>query len=151
MNSTALSASTLTGDKVRNAEGDKLGHLEEIVIDVNTGRVAYAVLASGGFLGLGDKYFAVPWDLLTIDLDNHEVIIDIDKEVLEGAPGFDKDDWPDVDDLGWMGEVYRYYGSEPYWEEAEPTPTPDLLADDETFVDEDEELEDEELEEERLP
>ena len=119
MNTTALSASTITGDKVRNNEGDKLGNLEEIVIDIGTGRVAYAVLASGGFLGLGDKYFAVPWDLLSIDTDNHEVIIDVDKEVLKDAPGFDKDDWPDVDDRAWMGDVYRYYGSEPYWEEGQ--------------------------------
>lgn len=118
MNTTALSASTITGDKVRNHEGDKLGSLEEIVIDIGTGRVAYAVLASGGFLGLGDKYFAVPWELLSIDTDNHEVVIDVDKEVLKDAPGFDKDDWPDVDDRTWMGDVYRYYGSEPYWEEA---------------------------------
>ncbi|HJQ77594.1 MAG TPA: PRC-barrel domain-containing protein [Acidimicrobiia bacterium] len=119
MNTTALSASTITGDKVRNNEGDKLGNLEEIVIDIGTGRVAYAVLASGGFLGLGDKYFAVPWDLLSIDTDNHEVVIDVDKEVLKDAPGFDKDDWPDVDDRTWMGDVYRYYGSEPYWEEGQ--------------------------------
>lgn len=119
MNTTALSASTITGDKVRNNEGDKLGNLEEIVIDIGTGRVAYAVLASGGFLGLGDKYFAVPWDLLSIDTDNHEVVIDVDKEVLKDAPGFDKDDWPDVDDRTWMGDIYRYYGSEPYWEEGQ--------------------------------
>ena len=119
MNTTALSASTITGDKVRNNEGDKLGNLEEIVIDIGTGRVAYAVLASGGFLGLGDKYFAVPWDLLSIDTDNHEVVIDVDKEVLKAAPGFDQDDWPDVDDRTWMGDIYRYYGSEPYWEEGQ--------------------------------
>ena len=116
MGPTTLSASTLTGDKVRNQAGDKLGHLEEIVIDLETGRVAYAVLASGGFLGLGDKYFAVPWDMLTVDTDSHEVVVDVDKEVLQKAPGFDKDNWPDAYDRGWMGDMYRYYGAEPYWE-----------------------------------
>lgn len=119
MSPTALSASTLTGDKVRNHEGAKLGHLEEIVIDLETGRVAYAVLASGGFLGLGDKYFAIPWDMVTVDTDSREVIIDVDKKLLETAPGFDKDNWPDVFDRGWISDVYRYYGAVPYWDTAD--------------------------------
>lgn len=140
MNSTAMSASTITGDKVRNHDGEKLGHLEEIVIDIGTGRVAYAVLASGGFLGLGDKYFAVPWDLLSIDSDNHEVVIDVDKAVLQDAPGFDKDDWPDVDDRTWMGDVYRYYGSEPYWEDQGAGT---ILDEDEAYLEDEVELEEE--------
>lgn len=115
--STALSASTITGDNVRNRDGEKLGHLEEIVIDIDSGRVAYAVLASGGFLGLGDKYFAVPWNLLTVDTENHEVVMDLAKETLENAPGFDKDNWPDINDRAWVGDVYRYYGSDPYWDD----------------------------------
>jgi sporulation protein YlmC with PRC-barrel domain len=116
MKTRALSASTITGDSVKNTEGDRLGHLEEIMIDLDTGRVAYAVLASGGFLGLGDKFFAIPWDLLTVDTDTHDVIIDVDKASLESAPGFDKDNWPETDDRTWMGDVYRYYGRVPYWE-----------------------------------
>jgi sporulation protein YlmC with PRC-barrel domain len=112
----ALSASTLTGDKVRNPEGDDLGHLEEIVIDLEGGRVSYAVLAGGGFLGMGDKFFAVPWDLLTVDTDNKEIVADISKESLKNAPGFDKDNWPKTHDRTWVGDVYRYYGREPYWE-----------------------------------
>lgn len=117
MTATALSAGTITGDKARNPAGEKLGHIEELVIDLQDGRVNYAVLASGGFLGLGDKYFAIPWDLLTIDTDAHEIVIDVSKETLENAPGFDKDDWPDVHDRSWLGDVYRYYGREPYWDE----------------------------------
>ena len=112
----ALSASTLTGDKVRNADGDDLGHLEEIVIDLEGGRVSYAVLAGGGFLGMGDKFFAVPWDLLTVDTDNKEIVADISKESLKNAPGFDKDNWPETHDRTWVTDVYRYYGREPYWE-----------------------------------
>jgi sporulation protein YlmC with PRC-barrel domain len=117
MQPTSLSASTLTGDNVRNLDGDKLGHLEEIVIDLDTGRVNYAVLSSGGLLGLGDKLFAVPWDLLTVDTENKEVVVDVSKETLENAPGFDKDNWPDLHDRTWVSEVYRYYGREPYWEQ----------------------------------
>jgi sporulation protein YlmC with PRC-barrel domain len=125
MQPTALSATTITGDKVRNHDGEKLGHLEEIVLDVTSGRVAYAVLASGGFLGLGDKFFAVPWDLLTIDTENEEVVIDVSKESLENAPGFDKDNWPDVSDRSFVVDVYRYYGRDPYWNEEETAETED--------------------------
>lgn len=113
----SLSASTITGDDVRNLDGDNLGHIEELVIDLDSGRVNYAVLSSGGFLGVGDKLFAIPWDLLTVDTDNKEVVLDLSKETLENAPGFDKDNWPDIHDRSWVGDVYRYYGREPYWED----------------------------------
>lgn len=126
----SLSASTLTGDNVRNPDGDKLGELEEIVIDLDTGRVNYAVLSSGGFLGMGDKLFAIPWDLLTVDTENHEIVLDLSKEALENAPGFDKDNWPDVHDRSWVRDVYRYYGREPYWDETEPMLEDDRELDD---------------------
>lgn len=118
MTTAALSATTLTGDKVRNTEGEDLGHLEEIVIDLESGRVSYAVLASGGFLGMGDKYFALPWDMIQVDTENEEVVVELSKEMLENAPGFDKDNWPDIHDRAWVGEVYRYYGRSPFWETA---------------------------------
>ncbi len=111
----ALSAGTLTGDKVRSPRGEELGRLEEIVIDLDNGRVAYAVLAAGGFLGLGEKFFAIPWDLIAVDTDAHELVVDLDPEVLERAPGFDKDSWPATDDNTWLTDVYRFYGREPYW------------------------------------
>jgi len=121
MTITSLSAGTITGDPARNRQDEKLGHIAELVIDLDGGRVNYAVLASGGFLGLGEKYFAIPWDLLTVDTDNHEVVVDVSKEMLENAPGFDKDNWPDIHDRSWVGDVYRYYGYKPYWEN-ETTP-----------------------------
>lgn len=116
MHPTSLSASTLMGDTVRNGEGDKLGALAEIVIDLDSGRVSYAVLAGGGFLGMGDKYFAIPWDLLQIDTENKEVIVDVSKEMIQSAPGFDKDNWPSIEDRKWVSDVYSYYGRDPYWE-----------------------------------
>jgi sporulation protein YlmC with PRC-barrel domain len=112
----ALSASTITGDPVKNTNGDDLGNLEEIVIDLDSGRVAYTVLAAGGFLGLGEKFFAIPWDMVTVDMDNKEVILDIQKELLEKAPGFDKDNWPQPSDRTYLSDVYRYYERTPYWE-----------------------------------
>lgn len=110
-----MSASTLTGDSVVNAAGEDLGKLEEIMIHVDSGRVAYAVLSFGGFLGLGDKLFAIPWEALTLDEDNHRFILNVEKERLEAAPGFDKDRWPDMADPKWSREIYGYYGYESAW------------------------------------
>lgn len=110
-----LSASTLIGNNVRNSDGDSLGEIEEIMLDRSDGRVAYAVLSFGGFLGVGDKLFAVPWQVLEIDTENHEFILDVPKDRLKEAPGFDKDDWPSSADRSFMDEVYGYYEVKPYY------------------------------------
>jgi sporulation protein YlmC with PRC-barrel domain len=112
-----LSASTVSGDKVRNAAGEDLGKIEDIMIDLQQGRVAYAVLSFGGFLGMGSKLFAVPWSALTVDEDRKEIILNVDKQTLENAPGFDKDNWPDMADPDWASQIHSHYGSRPYWEE----------------------------------
>jgi sporulation protein YlmC with PRC-barrel domain len=111
-----MSASTLTGDKVVNAAGEDLGKIQDIMIDTPTGRVGYAVLSFGGFLGMGDKLFAIPWDRLSLDEENKRFVLNIDKAKLEKAPGFDKDNWPDMADPSWGSRIYSYYGSHPYWE-----------------------------------
>lgn len=111
-----LSAGTLTGDTVRNRNGDELGTVEEIMIDLDSGGVAYMVLSAGGFLGVGDKFFAIPWTMVTVDIDAHEVVVDVDAETIENAPGFDKDNWPDSRDMGWISDVYDYYGQAPFWQ-----------------------------------
>ena len=111
-----LSATTLIGDRVRNTEGDRLGDIKEIMLDLETGTVAYAVLDMGGFLGIGGKFFAVPWNAVTLDTDSHEFVLDVDKETLQEAPGFDKDDWPDFSDRAWGTTIYSYYGVRPYWD-----------------------------------
>ena len=112
-----LSASTLAGDRVRNSAGEDLGKVNEIMIDISSGRVSYAVLSFGGFLGMGDKLFALPWSVLTVDEDNKCFILHIDKKILEKAPGFDKDRWPDMADHTWGTAIYSYYGTKPYWQE----------------------------------
>lgn len=110
-----LSATTIIGDAVRNPEGEDLGRIEEIMIDLDEGRVAYAVLSFGGFMGLGDKLFAIPWQALSLRPDEHRFVLEVSRETLEEAPGFDKDNWPDTSDREWLVRVYRYYGYEPYW------------------------------------
>ena len=89
-----LSAGTLAGDSVRNSAGEDLGKVDEIMIDIPSGRVAYAVLSFGGVLRMGNKLFAVPWSSLVVDEDEKCFILDVDQKTLESAPGFDKDDWP---------------------------------------------------------
>lgn len=111
-----LSASTITGDKVVNREGEDLGDIKDLMIDTESGRVAYAVLEFGGVLGLGSKLFAVPLSAMQVDPENHRFIFDQDKEVLKNAPGFDKDDWPDFSDRAWGSEVHSHYGVPPYWQ-----------------------------------
>jgi sporulation protein YlmC with PRC-barrel domain len=115
-NKRVLSAGSLAGDRVRNNAGEDLGKIEEIMIDIHSGRVAYGVLSFGGFLGMGNKLFAVPWHALSIDLDNHEFVLDVSREILENAPGFDKSDWPDMADPDWGAQIHRHYGRTPYWE-----------------------------------
>ena len=111
-----LAASTLAGDKVRNAAGEDLGKVDEIMIDITSGKIAYAVLSFGGILRMGSKLFAVPWGAMRVDEDEKCFILDVDKKTLENAPGFDKDNWPDMTDTTWGSEVFRYYGATPYWE-----------------------------------
>ncbi len=111
-----LSAGSLTGDAVVNPSGDNLGTLEEIMVDIDTGRVGYAVLSFGGFLGMGQKLFAVPWSSLSVDTVNHRLVLDVPKERLENAPGFDKDNWPNMADRTWGESIHTHYASRPYWQ-----------------------------------
>jgi hypothetical protein len=111
-----MSASTLEGDDVVNRQGEKLGTLDEVMLDVPTGRIAYAVLSSGGLLGVGERLYAIPWRALTLDPENKCFVLDVAKERLQAAPGFDKDHWPTMGDESWAQEVHSYYGLRPYWE-----------------------------------
>jgi len=112
-----MDASTLSGDSVVNSGGDDLGKIEAIMLDVTGGRIAYAVLSFGGFLGMGSKLFAIPWSALTLDASEKRFILDVPKERLENAPGFDKDHWPSMADTTWATQVHSYYNVRPYWDD----------------------------------
>jgi sporulation protein YlmC with PRC-barrel domain len=103
-----MGASTLIGDKVVNAQGENLGKIEEFMIDMDTGNVNYAVLSFGGFLGMGDKLFAIPFQSLHLDTEHKQMVLNVEKERLENAPGFDKDNWP-VMSQEWGEGINRYY------------------------------------------
>lgn len=104
-----LSASTLTGDDVQNTQGESLGDLKDLMIDLSTGKVAYAVVSFGGVMGMGNKLFAVPWDALKVDGDNKQLILNTPKDQLKDAPGFDKDQWPNFADSAFADKVQGYY------------------------------------------
>ena len=109
--------SKLIGADVENTQGENLGQIEDIVFDRHDGRMTYAVLSFGGFLGLGEKYFAIPWNALTAKAgEENTLILNVDKEKLKNAPGFDKNHWPNMADRTWGQEIHTYYGTQPYWE-----------------------------------
>ncbi len=109
-----MAASTLEGDEVVNTLGESLGKIKEVMLDVPRGRVAYAVLASGGLLGIGGKLFAIPWQALVLDTGRKCFVLDVDADRLKAAPGFDKDNWPSMADPTWVREVHEYYGQRDY-------------------------------------
>ena len=111
-----MAASTLDGDKVMSSDGEDVGKIKEIMLDVYTGRIAYAVMSSGGFLGIGDKLLAIPWSALTLDTDRKCFLLSATADRVKNAPGFDKDHWPAMADVAWANELHTYYGSSPYWE-----------------------------------
>src|SRR5664279_1785366 len=103
----ALSASTLSGDRVVNHANEDIGKVEEIMIDIFTGRVAYVVISFGGIIGVGTKLFAIPWSALRVDTDRKCFVMDADKERLKNAPGFDKNEWPPTPNGQWYHDVYK--------------------------------------------
>ncbi len=111
-----MGADTLIGNDVYNHKEEDLGDVKEILLDMRSGKVAYAVLSFGGFLGMGEKLFAVPWSALTLDTVNKRFILNVEKDRLLDAPGFDEDDWPDMADSTWAAEVHSYYGAKPYYD-----------------------------------
>jgi len=112
-----MGAETLVGNDVCNQKGEDLGDIKEIMLDMHNGKVGYAVLSFGGFLGMGEKFFAVPWDALTLDTENKRFVLNVEKDRLKDAPGFDKDHWPNMADRTWAKEIHSYYGTTPYSDE----------------------------------
>ena len=105
-----MGADTLIGNDVYNHKGEDLGDIKEIMLDMHSGKVGYAVLSFGGFLGMGEKLFAVPWNALMLDTQNKRFVLNVEKDRLKHAPGFDKDNWPNMADPSWAKEIHSYYG-----------------------------------------
>ena len=106
-----LKASDLIGTKVQGTDGKNLGNIKDLVINAEDGDIQYAVLDFGGFAGIGDKYFAVPWEALHFDKENNRLALDLHKKDLKDAPGFDKNNWPDLS--GQQVVIYEFYEVRP--------------------------------------
>ena len=113
MKTHALSSSSITGTKVENLQGEKIGTIKDLMIDIQSGEVLYAVLSHGGFLGMGDDYFAIPMQAFIPSEKEKELFkLDVDEETLENAPGFNKDNWPGTHSTEFTDSVYNHYGYE---------------------------------------
>jgi sporulation protein YlmC with PRC-barrel domain len=97
------------GVNVINTNHENLGKVEELVLDKQTGETVYAVLSFGGVMGLGDKYFAIPWKALSYDPKEASFTLNQSKEALKEAPGFDKQNWPNMADRTWQQNINTFY------------------------------------------
>ena len=108
-------ASQLIGLPITNSKNESLGEIEDIVLDSANSHIAYAVVGFGGFLGMGEKYFAMPWRVIEISQrgaeDKPRATLGLDRDTLKAAPGFDKSNWPDMANASWAGQVDEYYRS----------------------------------------
>jgi sporulation protein YlmC with PRC-barrel domain len=121
----AFRVDKIIGSRVINLEGENIGTIDNLVLDVDTGDILYAALEFGGFMDIGDKLFAVPWQSLTAVPAEGIFILDQSKKKLEKAPGFDKNHWPDIGDKAWEAGIYAFYRHRvPYHRNAEAPVVP---------------------------
>ena len=106
-----MRASKLMGKEVKNAKGENLGEIKDLMVDMKSGQVPYAVLSFGGIAGLGDKLFAYPVSSFKPSANSDELVLNVDQERLKNAPGFDKDKWPDWTNNNYRSEIDRYHNS----------------------------------------
>jgi hypothetical protein len=108
-----ISSDRVEGTKVFNAAGDKLGSIDDLMIDKRSGQVRYAVLEFGGFLGMGTDRYPMPWSMLKYDTSLDGYVVPLDKNALEGAPRYPDSEPPRYDD-DYGRRVHRHYGVD-YW------------------------------------
>jgi sporulation protein YlmC with PRC-barrel domain len=112
-------ATDLVGEKVHNNQNEELGTIRDVVVDPDRSKVAYIVVAAGGFLGIGDRLFAIPWNAVNSSDPKH-LAVNIDRQRLRGVRGFTADNWPDMTDRNWALQTHEFFGVAPYWTERQP-------------------------------
>lgn len=108
-----LTASSIIGDKVENPQGENLGKIDNLMVNLSSGKVEYAVVEFGAFLGIGGKLFAIPFEELILDPNRQLFVLNRDKEYLQQSPGFDKSHWPATNDHSYFNDVNNYWGPSP--------------------------------------
>jgi sporulation protein YlmC with PRC-barrel domain len=111
-----IPAAALAGLKVMSRSDEALGSISEVILDLARGRIAYALIACGGFMGLGERVFAIPWNALKRDLHRNCFVLDAEESAFATAPSFDKDHWPSEPDLQWHQRLHDHFHARPYWE-----------------------------------
>lgn len=109
MSTKLLSATSINGTDIKNATGESLGEIKDLMINTEDGHINYAVVSFGGLFGIGDKYFAIPWKAFSVDRENENMILNVPKERLEKAPGFHKGDWPTDARHEYLTNVNKFY------------------------------------------
>ena len=110
-----IASDKVQGTNVYNAAGDNLGAIYDVMIDKPSGKVAYAIMSFGGFLGMGNQYHPLPWSVLKYDTNLGGYVVHLDKRQLEGAPAYDVGDEPAWGDRAYESKIHDYYGVGPYW------------------------------------
>jgi sporulation protein YlmC with PRC-barrel domain len=110
-----IASNKIEGTPVYNRQGEHLGAVHHLLVDKITGQIAYAVISFGGLLGVGERYHPVPWKVVVYDLAKEGYMVDLDKQVLQGAPHFSEEELPD-----WKGDergthIHDYFQVPPYW------------------------------------
>lgn len=113
--SSLIAADKVEGTNVYNRAGEHLGSIDDVMIDKVTGKVAYAVMSFGGFLGIGERYHPMPWGMLKYDTAQGGYVVDLNKQILTDAPSYEPTQMPDYADRAWGKKVHDYYGVTPYW------------------------------------
>ena len=110
-----ISASKVTGTSVYNTDGDLLGEINDVMLDKRFGKIAYAVMSFGGFLGIGERYHPLPWATLKYDTRQGGYVVGLTLEQLQGAPTFGADERPAWGDRAYETSIHEYYKAAPYW------------------------------------
>lgn len=103
-----LTASSIIGDQIENSKGEELGKIKDVMLNVHSGKVEYVVIEFGGFMGFGEKLFAIPFQALKLEPGKRKFLLDQEKSYLEKAPGFDKNHWPETNS-------HHYTDVDSYW------------------------------------
>jgi sporulation protein YlmC with PRC-barrel domain len=110
-----ISGDKVSGTSVYNTAGESVGEIQDVMIDKASGKVVYAVMSFGGFLGMGEKYHPLPWELLKYDSSREGYVVDLSKTQLEGAPTYDEGVDPGWGNREYEANVHKYYKTPPYW------------------------------------
>jgi hypothetical protein len=110
-----IASDKVQGTSVYNADGETLGSIHDVMIDKPSGKVAYAIMSFGGFLGMGNQYHPLPWSVLKYDTNLGGYVVHLDKRRLEAGPAYDIDEEPAWGDRAYESKIHDYYGVGPYW------------------------------------